>query len=114
MCATIPAGQDEPMHEFRNEEINTDISNMGTLESDPDADMEAAIQDSEDEDGQGTTKRKKKQKKKTQNVLSLESFISMSDDGVLQSTTVYHFNEEGDADSICWDILEDGKRSLMM
>ncbi len=92
MCCTIPEGQDEPVHEFRNERVDAAIANLETLESDPDEDVELAVEESYDDENRGrVSKTKKKQKKKTRKVLSLESFIGMSDDGVLQAKTFDHY-----------------------
>jgi hypothetical protein len=110
MCSTIPERQDEPAHKFRNERVDAVIANLETLESDPDEDVELAVEDSDEDENRGrATNTKKKQKKKMRKVLSLESFISMSDDGVLQAKTFDHYYGDGNADYICWDILEDGE-----
>ncbi len=110
ICCTIPEGQDEPVHEFRNERVDAAIANLETLESDPDEDVELAVEESYDDENRGrASNTKKNQKKKTRKVLSLESFIGMSDDGVLQAKTFDHYYGDDNADYIRWDILEDGE-----
>jgi hypothetical protein len=110
MCCTVPEEQDEPAHEFRNERVDAAIANLETLESDPDEDLELAVKESDDDENRGrASNTKKKQKKKTRKVLSLESFIGMSNDGVLQTKTFDHYYGDNNADYICCDMLEDGE-----
>jgi hypothetical protein len=88
--------------------VDAAIENLETLESDPDEDVELAVEESDDDKNRGcASNTKKKQKKKTRKVLSLESFIGMRDDGVLQAKTFDHYYGDKDADYIRWDILED-------
>jgi hypothetical protein len=55
------------------------------------------LDDDDNLDGDNTaTTIKKRKKKKTRKVLSIESFLIMSDNGVLQATTFDHYHGEGD------------------
>jgi hypothetical protein len=51
---------------------------------------------------------KKKKKKVSRKVASLQSFLNMSNDGVLAATTFAHYYGEGENDFIRWEILKEG------
>ena len=114
-CTTIGAGQDEPQYDPRHEKVDDAIARLEMLESEPEMDYDIALPDSDNDEGEvhaGNTKKKKK-KKKSRKVTSIESFLNMSDDGVLEATTFDHYYGEGDGDFIQWDILNDGEEIVV-
>ena len=114
LCSTIALGQDEPSYQVRNEKINEALEQLEMIDSEPDDDLDLVLRDSDDDDADGTSapvaaaKTNKKQKKKSRKIKSLESFLEMSDDGVLHSETFDHYHGEGDDEFIRWEILKDG------
>ena len=52
---------------------------------------------------------KKEEKKVTRKVNSINLFLSMSEDGVLDATTFDHYWGEGDEDFVQWEILKEGE-----
>ena len=114
LCSTIASRQDEPSYQVRNEKINEALEQLEIIDSEPDDDVDLVLWDSDDDDADGTSapvavkKRNKKQKKKSRNIKSLESFLDMSDGGVLHSETFDHYHGKGDDEFICWEILKDG------
>jgi hypothetical protein len=113
LCSTIASGQDEPSYQVRNEKINEALKQLEMFDLEPDDNLDLVLWDSDDDDD-GTSapaaaaKRNKKQKKKSRKIKSLESFLDMSDDGVLHSETFDHYHGEGDDEYIRWEILKDG------
>ena len=51
---------------------------------------------------------KKKKKKVSRKVSSLQKFLNMSNDGVLEATSSDHYYGEGEHDFIRWEILKEG------
>ncbi len=108
LCSTIASGQDEPSYQVRNEKINEALKQLEMFDSEPDDNLYLVLWDSDDDDD-GTSapaaaaKRNKKQKKKSRKNKSLESFLDMSDDGVLHSETFDHYHGEGDDEYIRWE-----------
>ena len=87
---------------------------MELLESEPKDDCDLVLPDSdnddeEEKDGAGKQRKKKKKKKKSRKVLAIESFLDMSNDGVVNENTFKHFHGEGDSDYIEWTVLKEGK-----
>jgi hypothetical protein len=99
--------QDEnqsPSYQVGNDKINEALEQLEMIDSEPpDDDLDLVLRDSDD-DQEGTSapvaaaKRNKKQKKKSRKIQSLESFLDMSDDGVLHSDTFDHYYGEGNND----------------
>jgi hypothetical protein len=112
LCSTIALGQDEPSYQVRNEKINEALEQLEMIDLEPDDDL--VLWDSDDDDADGMSapvavaKRNKKQKKKSRKIKSLESFLDMSDDGVLQSEKFDHYRGVGDNEFICWKFLKEG------
>ena len=74
-------------------------------DSNDDASMDL---DAMDGDKPNTTTNKK-QKKVSKKVVSLQSFLSMSDEGVLKATSFDHCYGEREEAFISWTILKEGK-----
>ena len=92
LCTTISKGQDEPTYDLRKDKVDQALANLEMLESEPEEDFDLVLPDSDDDDDEaGAMSVTKKKKKKSRKVLSLESFLTMSDDGVLASTSFDHF-----------------------
>lgn len=116
-CTTIAAGQDEPPYDPRHEKVQAVIDSLEILDDSDPEDLDVALLDSsddDDDDGYGATatavaKKKTKKKKKSRKVISIESFLAMSDEGALAATTFDHYYGEGDNEYIRWTILKDGE-----
>ena len=82
------------------------------MESASEDDCDLALPDSSDDDDDtaDVTSRtaKKRKKKKTRKIIAIESFLNMSDEGVLAATTFDHYYGESASDFIKWTILKDG------
>ena len=118
LLVTIPPGGDEPAYHHRNDKIAEAVANIEMLGSECDnnhCDILLADSDDDDDDlveegvGNGSHAQKKKKKKVSKKVESIRSFLSMSDDGVLDATTFDHYYGEGENDFIRWDILKEGE-----
>ncbi len=109
-CTTVRDGDDEPQHHPRNDKIAQAIADIEVLEESDAEDFDLVLHDSDDdiEEEDGANKPKKK-KKVTRKLQSLNSFLNMSDDGVLDATTFDHYWGEGDNDFIRWEILKEGE-----
>lgn len=111
-CTTLLPGTDEPQYDPRHEKMNKAIDELEILDSESEDDCDLVLPDSSDDDenaADGSSTKKKRKKKKTRKVLSIESFLNMSDDGVLEATTFNHYYGEGDNEYIEWTILKDGE-----
>jgi hypothetical protein len=116
-CTTLRDGEDEPIFDPKHDKVNDATERLELLESEPEDDCDLALPDSSDDEEademvDASTKpkaRKKKKKKKTRKVLSIESFLSMDDEGVKNATTFHHFHGEGNDDYIEWTILKEGE-----
>ena len=115
-CTTLREGQDEPQYDPKHDKIIDATERLELLESEPEDDCDLVLPDSdndeeeEDDSGAGMQqKKKKKKKRKSRKVLAIESFIGMSDEGVVNANTFLHFHGEGDGDYIEWKILNDGE-----
>ena len=107
---TMRQGQEEPQYDKRHDKVEQVLADLELLEPDPE-DFDLVLPDSdedEEEDNSGGHKKKSK-RKKTRKVLSLESFINMSDESVLAATTFNHYYGEDDNDFIQWTILQEGE-----
>ena len=99
----------------RHDKVDEAIAMLETLESEHEDDYDLALPPDSDDDnavvnaGKTAAKKKKKKKKKTRKVISIESFLNMSDDGVLEATTFDHYYGEDDGDFVRWEILKDGE-----
>ena len=101
LCCTITTGQDEPEYNPTHKKVDEAIAQLELSDTDtPGDDYDIVLPDLDDDDnldGDNTaTTIKKRKKKKTRKVLSIESFLIMSDNGVLQATTFDHNHGEGD------------------
>jgi hypothetical protein len=114
LCSTIASGQDEPSYQVKNDKINEALKQLEMIDSEPPGDdLNLVLWDSDDdEEGMSApvavAKRNKKQKKRSRKIQSLESFLDMSDNGVLHSDTFDHYYGEGNNQYIHWVILKDG------
>ena len=112
-CTTLREGEDEPQYDPKHDKISEVTERLELLESEPEDDYDLVLPDSdkdEDEEEDGAIKqRKKKKKKKSRKVLAIESFLGMSDDGIVNASTFKHFHGEGDSDYIEWTILNEGE-----
>ena len=113
-CQTLRRGEDEPQYDPKHDKVEQAIDDLELLA--PEADFDLVLSDSDcDDDTAGVgdeheqTKNKKGKRKKSRKILSLESFLNLSDDGVLQATSFNHYYGEGDAMFIKWDILQEGE-----
>ena len=114
-CTTLRDGEDEPQYNPKHDKINEATERLELLDLEPEEDFDLALPDSDD-DGDGgrkdnnalsiTTGRRKMKSKK---VLSIESFLGMSDESVLQANTFHHFHGEQDSNYIEWTILKEGE-----
>ena len=108
-CSTLLPGSEEPQYDPRQDKVNQALAELENIEIEPD-DCDLVLQESSDDDdaaGSSTNKTKKK-KKKSKKVLSLESFMDMSDEGVRAATSFNHYYGECDNDFIEWTILMEG------
>jgi hypothetical protein len=105
-------GQDEPQYDARHDKVNKTSKNLEMLDPDPE-DFDLVLPDSDDDEdddlGNKTRKKRKTKRKKTRKVLSLDSFMNLSNDAVLAATTFHHYHGEGDNDFIEWTILREGE-----
>ena len=109
-CTTLREGEDEPQYDPKHDKIFDATQRLELLESEPEDDCDLVLHDSDkDDDEEEDKKKKKKKKRKSRKVLAIESFIGMSDEGVLNANTFRHFHGEGDGDYIEWKILNDGE-----
>jgi hypothetical protein len=115
-CCTIAAGQDEPQYDPRHDKVDEAIAMLEILESEPDDDCDLALPPDSDDDNAvvnaGKTVAKKK-KKKTRKVISIESFLNMSYDSVLETTAFDHYYGECNGDFVWWEILKDGEEIVV-
>ncbi len=109
-CTTMKPGQDEPQYDARHDKVNKTIKNLEMLDPDPE-DFDLVLPDSDDDRdhdlGDNVRKKRKTKRKKTRKVLSLESFMNLSNDAVLAAITFHHYHGEGDNDFIEWTILRE-------
>jgi len=121
LVTTVRPGEDEPQYHPRNEKIAEAIENIEKLGSECDNDhcdillcddneYDDVGNDSDAMNGDNTEPSStKKRKKITRKVASLQSFLSMSDEGVLEATSFDHYYGEGASDVIHWEILKEGE-----
>ena len=113
-CTTLREGEDEPQYDPKHDKIIEATERLELLESEPEDDCDLVLPHSEEDDDEqeeedGARKKKKKKKKKSRKVLAIESFLGMSDDGIVNANTFRHYHGEGDDDFIEWTILKDGE-----
>ena len=112
-CTTLRPGEDEPEYDSKHEKIDAATERLELLDSEPEEDYDLALPDEHDDNAEedGATKKKPKmtKKKKSRKVLAIESFLDMSDEGVVNATSFRHFHGEGDNDYIEWRILKEGE-----
>ena len=109
-CSTLLPGSEEPQYDPRQDKVNQALAELENIEIEPD-DCDLVLQDSSDDDDAaagGSTIKTKNKKRKSKKVLSLESFMNMSDEGVLAATSFNHYYGECDNDFIQWTILMEG------
>ena len=111
-CTTMRPGQDELKYDPRHDKVNETVKNLEMLDPDPE-DFDLVLPDSDnngdDDLGDNVRKKKKAKRKKTRKVLSLESFMNLSNNAVLAATTFHHYHGEGDNNFIEWTILREGE-----
>ena len=112
-CTTLRAGEDEPQFDPKHEKVDDATERLELLDSEPEEDYDLVLPDADndnnDDDDGFDRKPKKPKKKKSRKVLSIDSFLNMSDAGVVSATSFNHFYGEGDGDFIEWTILKDGE-----
>lgn len=120
LVTTVRAGEDEPSHHPRHDKVAEAVANIERL-ADLDEESCDILLDDSDDDGDDSNKEMEdsninisppkttKKRKLSKKVSSIQSFLNMSDDLVLDATTFNHFYGEGNADFIPWTILEEGK-----
>ena len=120
LVTTVRQGEDEPQYHPRNEKIALAIENIEKLGDECDNDhcdillVDSPEYDDDDNDvdndinGDNPAPSNKKKKKVTRKVASLQSFLNMSDEGVLDATFFDHYYGEGENDYIRWEILKEG------
>jgi len=105
---TLLPESDEPQYDPKHDKVKKALAALEILESEPDDDDLVLEDSSDDEDAADGSTKKKKKKKKSRKVLALESFLDMSDEGVLAATSFNHYHGEGDDEFIQWTILMEG------
>ena len=113
-CQTLRMGEDEPQYDPKHDKVEQAINDVELLEPEDDFDLVLPDSDCDDDvsavgDANKPTKNKKGKRKKSRKILSLESFLNLSDDGVLEATTFNHYYGEADDQFIKWDILQEGE-----
>ena len=121
LVTTVRQGEDEPQYHPRNEKIAMAIENIEKLGGECDNDHCDILlvdtppeYDDNDNDvdndinGDNPATSNKKKKKISRKVASLQSFLNMSDEGVLDATYFDHYYGEGEKDFIRWEILKEG------
>ncbi len=100
-CTTLQDGEDEPEHDAQHDKVTAAIDNMEVLqvEAEIDESCELALLDSSDDeqhDNSAKTQTKKTPKKrKSRKVLAIESFLQMSNEGVLNAKKIIIFMVKG-------------------
>jgi hypothetical protein len=108
-CTTVRDGEEEPEHHPRNEKIARAIANIEVLEESEAEDFDLVLDDGDGIQEEDDRTRPKKKKKVSRKVKSINSFLSMSEDGVLDATTFDHYWGEGEEDYVRWEILKEGE-----